>query len=205
MKRLLTTRYGFFALASIVCYAVLVVIDPEFRWVAVGVGSLYLLLAVVFFADEVGRSGQRQRLELSRPPGTPTVLFVCVRNAGRSQMAQAIFNDRAAGRATARSAGSEPAGALHPEVVSSLAEIGLDVSGAKPQGLGLDLLRGVDVVVGMGCGDACPHIPGARRIEWDIADPAGRSLEEVRTIRDSIARRVDELLTALTSTSTVGA
>lgn len=124
---------------------------------------------------------------------SPTVLFVCIRNAGRSQIAEAIFTDKAAGRATARSAGSDPAEAVHPEVSESLARIGLDPLGS-PKGLTPEILDGVDVIVGMGCGDACPTVPGGKVIEWDIPDPAGRTAEEVDAIRDDIARRVENLL-----------
>jgi protein-tyrosine-phosphatase len=126
-----------------------------------------------------------------------TVLFVCVRNAGRSQIAEAIFNRKAGGRAVARSAGSEPADALHPETIATLSEIGIDARGARTRGLTPALLDGVDVVVTMGCGDACPVIPGARVIDWDLPDPAGKPPETVRAIRDEIARRIDVLLAEL--------
>jgi arsenate reductase (thioredoxin) len=124
----------------------------------------------------------------------PVVLFVCVRNAGRSQIAEAIFNRDVEGRAVARSAGSDPGETVHPEVVQVLGEVGLDVSGSKPRGLGPEVLDGVDVVVAMGCGDACPMIPGAKVVEWDIADPAGKPLPVVRSIRDEIARLVGDLI-----------
>jgi protein-tyrosine-phosphatase len=124
----------------------------------------------------------------------PAVLFVCVQNAGRSQMAEAIFNREAADRAVARSAGSRPARAVHPEVVEALGEVGLDVFGVRPKGLSPEVTAGADVVVTMGCGDECPVIPGARVVDWDLDDPAGRPLEEVRRIRDEIAQRVRELL-----------
>lgn len=124
------------------------------------------------------------------------MLFVCIRNAGRSQIAEAIFADRAGGRVVARSAGSEPAEAIHPEVKASLARVGLDARGS-PKGLTPDILDDVDVVVGMGCGDACPVVPGTRVIEWDIPDPQGRSADEVDAIRDDIARRVENLLSEL--------
>jgi arsenate reductase len=93
----------------------------------------------------------------------------------------------------ARSAGSEPAGAPHPEVVAALDEIGIDIGGKEPKGLTPDVTDGVDVVVTMGCGDACPYIPGARVIDWDLEDPAGQPIDKVRAIRDDIARRVDAL------------
>lgn len=126
--------------------------------------------------------------------GKPIVLFVCVRNAGRSQMAEALFNRAAAGRAVARSGGSRPADAVHPEVAEAMAEIGVDITAARPKGLGADVLEGVDVVVGMGCGDECPFVPGARRVDWDVPDPAGLSLNEVRGIRNDINRQVGLLL-----------
>lgn len=127
----------------------------------------------------------------------PVVLFVCVRNAGRSQIAEALFNRRAAGRAVARSAGSEPAAVVQSEVVTSLAAIGVDIADARPKGLDASILDRVDVVVGMGCGDACPVVPGARVVDWDIDDPDGRSARDVDHIRDEIARRVESLIREL--------
>jgi arsenate reductase len=124
----------------------------------------------------------------------PVVLFVCVRNAGRSQMAEALFNRAAEGRALARSAGSQPAEAVHPEVAEAMAEIGIDITAARPKGLEPDVLDGVDVVVGMGCGDECPFIPGTTRVDWDVPDPAGLSLNEVRGIRKEVNRLVGHLL-----------
>jgi arsenate reductase (thioredoxin) len=124
----------------------------------------------------------------------PIIVFVCVKNAGRSQMAEAIFNRMAEGRAIGRSAGSDPAEAVHPEVAEAMSEVGMDISAAKPKGLTPDVLTGATHVVGMGCGDACPHIPGARRYDWDVADPAGISLNEVRGIRKDISRLVEILL-----------
>lgn len=125
------------------------------------------------------------------------VLFVCVRNAGRSQMAQAIFNRAADGYALARSAGSDPAPAVHPEVAQALAEIGIDISAAKPQGLTPEVTDGVDILITMGCGDRCPSIPGALKVDWDLSDPAGRPISEVRAIRDEIVKRVEDLLNDL--------
>jgi len=118
------------------------------------------------------------------------VLFVCVRNAGRSQMAQA-FHERRGG--SARSAGSEPARTVHPEVAEAMREVGIDVSGRTPRRLETADAEWADVVVTMGCGDACPVVPGVRYIDWDLSDPAGRPLDEVRAIRDEIARRVEEV------------
>lgn len=123
----------------------------------------------------------------------PVVLFVCIQNAGRSQIAEAIFNRAARGRAVARSAGSDPATAVHPEVAASLARIGLEPAG-PPKGLTPDVLQGVDTVVGLGCGDACPVVPGARVIDWDIPDPHGQGADDVDAIRDDISVHVDDLL-----------
>jgi arsenate reductase len=125
------------------------------------------------------------------------VLFVCVRNAGRSQMAEALFERAADGRHEARSAGSRPAERIHPEVVAAMAELGIDLSARVPQGLTQADAEWADVVVTMGCGDECPFIPGKRYIDWDLEDPGGRPLEDVRGIRDDIARRVDGLLQGL--------
>jgi len=125
------------------------------------------------------------------------VLFVCLHNAGRSQMSQALFERAAAGKHTALSAGTAPAEHVHPEVIAVMSELGIDLSDRKPQLLTTDLAKQADVVVTMGCGDACPYIPGKRYIDWDLPDPKGRPLEEVRAIRDDIARRVDLLLAGL--------
>jgi arsenate reductase len=118
------------------------------------------------------------------------VLFVCVQNAGRSQMAQALFEARGG---TARSAGSNPAERVHPEVVDAMGEVGVDVSGRVPRGLDRSDVEWADLVVTMGCGDACPYIPGKQYVDWDLPDPAGKSLDEVRLVRDEIARRVEQL------------
>jgi protein-tyrosine-phosphatase len=124
----------------------------------------------------------------------PTVLFACVHNAGRSQMAAALFERRAAGRARALSAGSDPADAVHSGVVEAMAEVGVDLSAAQLRRLENELVREADVVVTMGCGDACPVYPGKRYEDWDVDDPAGKPVTDVRPIRDDIARRVDELV-----------
>ena len=112
-------------------------------------------------------------------------------------MAEALFEQAADGRHEARSAGSRPAKRVHPEVVEAMAELGIDVSGRVPQGLTQADAKWADVVVTMGCGDECPFIPGKRYIDWDLDDPGGRPLEDVRAIRDDIARRVDGLLQGL--------
>ncbi len=126
-----------------------------------------------------------------------TVLFVCLHNAGRSQMSQALFERAADGRHTALSAGTTPADHVHPEVIAVMQELGIDLSDRKPQLLTTELAQQADVVVTMGCGDACPYIPGKRYIDWDLPDPSGRPLDEVRAIRDDIASRIDSLLTDL--------
>jgi arsenate reductase (thioredoxin) len=126
-----------------------------------------------------------------------TVLFVCLHNAGRSQMSQALFERAAAGKHTALSAGTTPAAHVHPEVVTVMQELGIDLSNRQPRLLTTELAEQADVVVTMGCGDACPYIPGKRRLDCDLPDPKGRPISEVRVTRDEIARYVDELLTGL--------
>jgi arsenate reductase (thioredoxin) len=121
------------------------------------------------------------------------VLFVCLQNAGRSQMSQALFERVAQGRHESRSAGTRPAEAVHPVVVEAMQEVGIDVSQQRPQKLTDDLARWADLVVTMGCGDECPYIPGTRYIDWDLADPASQPLDEVRKTRDEIGRRVRDL------------
>jgi arsenate reductase len=124
------------------------------------------------------------------------VLFVCVQNAGRSQMAEALFRRAAGSEHEARSAGSAPAERVHPEVVEAMREVGVDLDGRSPRALETADVEWADIVVTMGCGDACPVLPGKSYIEWDLTDPAGRTLEEVRTIRAEIDRLVKELLSA---------
>ena len=126
-----------------------------------------------------------------------TVLFVCLHNAGRSQMAEALFQRAAGDRHVALSAGTTPAEHVHPEVVAVMRELGIDLAERRPRRLTRELAERADVVVTMGCGDACPYIPGKRYIDWELPDPAGRPLAEVRAIRDEIAHRVDELLREL--------
>lgn len=127
------------------------------------------------------------------------VLFVCLHNAGRSQMSRALFDRAAAGRHTSESAGSvaDPSGAVHPEVVTVMNEVGIDLSGVRPQRLTDDMATRADVVVTMGCGDACPFVPGVRYIDWDLPDPKGQPIDAVRATRDEIARRVSDLLGTL--------
>jgi protein-tyrosine-phosphatase len=131
----------------------------------------------------------------------PEVLFVCVHNAGRSQMAAALLDHYAAGRVRVRSAGSAPASDVNPAVVAAMAEVGLDLTGALPKRLTDEGVRAADVVVTMGCGDACPVFPGTRYLDWQLADPAGLGVEHVRPIRDEIAVRVRALLGELTETA----
>jgi arsenate reductase len=121
------------------------------------------------------------------------VLFVCLHNAGRSQISAALFERAAEGRHIAESAGTTPAERVHPEVVEAMREVGIDLSGATPQLLTTELAERADVVVTMGCGDACPYIPGKRYIDWNLPDPKGRPIEDVRRLRDDIGRRVVEL------------
>jgi arsenate reductase len=121
------------------------------------------------------------------------VLFVCIQNAGRSQMAQALFERIDDGRHQARSAGSRPAERVHPEVVEVMREIGVDVSSDLPHRLDAADMDWADVVVTMGCGDECPFIPGKRYVDWELTDPAGRPIDEVRAVRDDIDRRVRAL------------
>jgi arsenate reductase (thioredoxin) len=124
----------------------------------------------------------------------PEVLFVCVHNAGRSQMAATLLNHHARGRVHARSAGSAPAGQLNPTVVAAMSELGLDLSEAFPKPLTDEVVRAADVVVTMGCGDACPLLPGKQYLDWNVPDPAGQPIDRVRAIRDDIDRRVLNLL-----------
>ena len=128
-----------------------------------------------------------------------TVLFVCLHNAGRSQMSQALFERAANGLHRALSAGTTPADHVHPEVVEVMRELGIDLSARRPQLLTRELAEWADVVVTMGCGDQCPYIPGRRYVDWDLPDPAGRPLDEVRATRDEISSRVNELVNELDS------
>jgi arsenate reductase len=131
------------------------------------------------------------------------VLFVCTHNAGRSQMAAALLDHHAAGRVRVTSAGSQPASQLNPAVVQAMAEIGIDISPEFPKPLTADKVRAADVVITMGCGDACPVYPGKRYLDWDLPDPAGLILDQVRPIRDEIERRVRALLDRLDTESQV--
>jgi arsenate reductase len=133
------------------------------------------------------------------PKDVPEVLFVCVHNAGRSQMAAGLLNQRAGGRVHVRSAGSEPADSLNPAVVEAMREVGVDVSQEFPKPMTDEVVRAADAVITMGCGDACPIYPGKRYEDWELDDPADRDIESVRRIRDEIDDRVRQLLLELTS------
>jgi len=129
-----------------------------------------------------------------------TALFVCLHNAGRSQMSAALFDRAAGGRHRALSAGTTPADRVHPEVVEVMREAGIDIADRVPRKLTRELVEQPHVVVTMGCGDECPYVPGKRYVDWDLADPKGRPVDEVRATRDNIARRVEALVAELDGT-----
>ena len=133
--------------------------------------------------------------------GVPEILFVCVHNAGRSQMAAGLLEQKAGGSVRILSAGSEPADQLNPAVVEAMEEIGIDISAERPKKLETEMVRESDVVITMGCGDACPIFPGKRYEDWELEDPAGKDVDTVRRIREEIAERVDELMASLPATS----
>ncbi|MFE2146265.1 arsenate reductase ArsC [Streptomyces sp. NPDC059456] len=128
---------------------------------------------------------------------TPSVLFVCVHNAGRSQMGAAFLTRLAGDRVQVRSAGSAPADAVNPAVVEAMAEVGIDISAEAPKVLTVEAVAASDVVITMGCGDACPYFPGKRYLDWQLEDPAGQGVAAVRPIRDEIERRIRALLADL--------
>jgi len=132
-----------------------------------------------------------------QPGTTPTVLFVCVHNAGRSQMAAGWLRHLAGDRVEVLSAGSQPADRLNPVAVEAMREVGIDITATRPRVLTQESVRASDVVVTMGCGDACPIFPGTRYEDWQLDDPAGRGIEDVRPIRDAIRGRVEHLLRTL--------
>ena len=152
------------------------------------------ILVYRFSRDRLRATGQAAG---SIVKDVPEVLFVCVHNAGRSQMAAALLNHRAQGRAHVRSAGSAPAGEINPAVVAAMQELGIDVSEEFPKPLTDEVVRAADAVVTMGCGDACPYIPGKRYVDWDLEEPSGKPLEQVRAIRAQIADRVAGLVREL--------
>jgi arsenate reductase len=137
------------------------------------------------------------RVEGKGADGVPVVLFLCVHNAGRSQMALGWFRHLAGERARAWSGGSEPTGAVNPAAVAAMAEIGIDISGEYPKPWTDEIVQAADAVITMGCGDACPIFPGKRYEDWELEDPAGQDVAAVRPIRDEIGRRVRELLDTL--------
>ncbi|MGV9551976.1 arsenate reductase ArsC [Streptomyces ardesiacus] len=131
------------------------------------------------------------------PETKPSVLFVCVHNAGRSQMAAAFLAHLAEGQVEVRSAGSAPADAVNPAVVEAMAEIGIDLSAETPKILTAEAVQASDVVITMGCGDTCPVFPGTRYLDWALDDPAGQGIDAIRPIRDEIAQRVRSMFTEL--------
>jgi len=141
------------------------------------------------------------KVEGHREDGRPIVLFACVHNAGRSQMALGFFNHLAGDRAVGWSGGSEPGVSVNPAAVAAMAERGIDITGEFPKPWTDEVVRAADVVITMGCGDACPIFPGKRYLNWDLDDPAGQDVEQVRPIRDEIERRVRTLLGELNVTS----
>ena len=130
-------------------------------------------------------------------PDSPSVLFVCIHNAGRSQMAAGWLTHLAPGRIEVRSAGSEPADRINPVAVRAMAEVGIDITAQQPKVLTTDAVRDSDVVITMGCGDTCPIFPGKRYEDWDLEDPAGQDITVVRRIRDQLKQRIEHLVTEL--------
>ncbi|WP_371799376.1 arsenate reductase ArsC [Streptomyces sp. NBC_01707] len=131
---------------------------------------------------------------MSTPAERPSVLFVCIHNAGRSQMAAAYLTHLAGDRVQVRSAGSAPADTINPAVVEAMSELGIDISAEAPKVLTVEAVRASDVVITMGCGDTCPVFPGKRYLDWALPDPAGRGVDAVRPIRDEIERRIRGLI-----------
>jgi len=155
-------------------------------------------LAIRFATDRLAAVARHEGHLMT---STPEVLFVCVHNAGRSQMAAALLDHYAAGRVHVRSAGSTPADQINPAVLEVMSEIGLDLSKEFPKPLTTDVVQAADIVITMGCGDACPIFPGKRYLDWDLDDPAQLDVEQVRPIRDEIDRRVRALVNELTTTA----
>jgi len=152
------------------------------------------VLAHRFARERLKALGQAEGMIVKE---VPEVLFVCVQNAGRSQMAAGLMSYRAAGKVHVRSAGSDPAEEINPAVVEAIAELGIDLAEEFPKPLTDEVVRAADAVVTMGCGDACPIYPGKRYLDWELADPAGQDLDTVRAIRDDIDGRVQALLAEL--------
>jgi arsenate reductase (thioredoxin) len=168
--------------------------DSLDRWADARIVSHIPVLAERFVRERLQALAQA---EGSLAKEVPEILFVCVHNAGRSQMAAAILDHQAGGRVHVRSAGSVPAASLNPTVIEAMTEVGLDLSREFPKPLTDEVVRAADVVITMGCGDACPVYPGKRYLDWELPDPEGKSLEAVRAIRDEIDRRTRELLEEL--------
>jgi protein-tyrosine-phosphatase len=172
-----------------------VVVDSHGQLADVAVVDTFLpLLAERFAADRLRAIAV---VEGKIVKELPEVLFVCVHNAGRSQMAAALLERHAAGRVVVRSAGSAPKDSVDPVTAEAMAEIGLDITKAFPKPLTTEAVQASDVVITMGCGDACPVFPGKRYLDWELADPAGQDLDTVRRIRDDIDARVQSLLAEL--------
>jgi arsenate reductase (thioredoxin) len=159
---------------------------------------------LVLFAERFARQRLKAlaKVEGKHSDGVPIVLFLCTHNAGRSQMALGWFNHLACGRAIAWSGGSEPGIELNPAAVQAMSEVGIDITEEFPKPWTDEIVRAADVVVTMGCGDACPLFPGKRYEDWELDDPAGKELDQVRPIRNEIGRRVRELLAELKVTAT---
>jgi arsenate reductase len=171
------------------------------RYVDESIDRLSGARVVDFIPLFVHRYSREQLRALAQAEGVikavPEVLFVCVHNAGRSQMAAALLDHHANGQLLVRSAGSDPADRLHPAVVAAMAEVGIDLSREFPKPLTDEFVRAADVVITMGCGDACPIYPGKRYEDWELQDPAGQPVEVVRRIRDDVDGRVQQLLSEL--------
>lgn len=162
------------------------------QFAVVGNIDRFLPLIAERFARQ--RLNALAKVEGHRDDGRPVVLFLCVHNAGRSQMALGFFQHLAADRAVGWSGGSEPGISINPAAVAAMAERGIDITGEFPKPWTDEVVRAADVVITMGCGDACPIFPGKRYLNWDLDDPAGQDVEHVRPIRDEIERRVRQLL-----------
>jgi arsenate reductase (thioredoxin) len=156
------------------------------------------VLAIHFATDRLRAAARAEGAIVSE---IPEVLFVCVHNAGRSQMAAALLDHHAHGRVHVRSAGSAPAESINPAVIQAMDELGIDMSKEFPKPLTTEAVRGSDVIITMGCGDACPIFPGKRYLDWDLPDPAGKPLDQIRPIRDEIDRRVRKLVAELTTSA----
>jgi arsenate reductase (thioredoxin) len=189
-ERLVTEFSGIFSPETVIE----VVQDSASRWTDAPIQSHVPALAERFARERLRAAAQ---IEGSIVKEVPEVLFVCVHNAGRSQMAAALLDDHAKGRVHVRSAGSTPADEINPAVVEAMDEIGVDVSKEFPKPLTTDVVQAADVVITMGCGDACPVFPGKRYLDWELPDPAGDPIDDVRPIRDDIDGRVRGLLAEL--------